>query len=213
MYEHEKLNLMVAMKEHFNKATDGDGEILWADLKFYDLADAKRAIEEHRREKGAQAWRPDPARVKSLAAKYRNDRRRANYADERIIDSVRKTAVINGDTSLCGDDVAGLTLHFSRCWAETKKKANTDHGRNSIRALIFNHAKHGFGEVGLSQSEAEGLARDCVELANGERIMLALPRGGDAKMLIGHTTTPLNAPASPPALKKLAIAEHEAGAA
>ncbi len=172
MYESDKLTLMVSMREHFNKATDGDGEILWMDLRGYDLADAKKAIEEHRREKGAQAWRPDPKRVKQLAAEYRNTRRRKNYANERIIDGVRRDAGMNGDQRYVDvGDVPALLLHFADAWNVVKAQADTDHGRMSIRALIFNHAKRGFAEVGLSDTEAEEMARDCVELSKGERIV------------------------------------------
>lgn len=172
MYENDKLTLMVTLKEHFSKATDGDAELMWQDLRTYDLPDARKAIEEHRREKGAQAWRPDLKRLRQLAAQYRNERKRTSYANERVIDGVRRDAGMSGDTRYVGmGDVAALTLHFVGAWDRVREDADNDQGRTSIRALIFNHAKRGFTEVGLTATEAEELARDCVGIAKGEKII------------------------------------------
>lgn len=172
MYDNDKLTLMVTLKEHFSKATDGDAELMWQDLRGYDLADAKRAIEEHRREKGAQAWRPDLKRLRQLAAEFRNARRRNTYANERIIDVVRRAAGMKGDTRYAGmGDVPALTLHFAGAWERVKEDAQDDRGRYFIRAMIFSHAMRGFSEVGLTDTEAEEVARECVDLAKGEKII------------------------------------------
>ena len=203
MYENDRLTLMVALKEHFSKATDGDAELMWQDLRGYDLADAKKAIEEHRREKGAQAWRPDLKRVRQLAAGFRNAKRRSNYANERIIDGVRREAGMKGDTRFVGvPDVAALTTHFAGAWDRVKEDADNEQGRTSIRALIFNHAKRGFAEVGMTDTEAEELARECVDIARGERIVTR-----------SVLKSPEPAPTSWDAIKSLALVEGKAGAA
>lgn len=67
MQENEKLRFLMSVREHFHIATDADGEMLWRDLRRYPLAVAKGALEEHHRECGREAFRPDVRRVAEIA--------------------------------------------------------------------------------------------------------------------------------------------------
>src|SRR4051812_824743 len=87
----QEVNILCLVREHFSKATDGDGQLVWGDVKGFGFEDAKPAIIEHRREKGAQAWRPDPRRVKALAATYFRDRQRERWDSETLIGYLRRT--------------------------------------------------------------------------------------------------------------------------
>lgn len=193
----EKADILAIVKSHFSKATDGDGELMWEQLKGFEFMDSKRAIEAHRIEKGERAWRPDLKRVVFLAASYRNDRRKA--VKERIVDFIRREARRSGDDRFgpSEDDKTVLMLHFGEAWQLTSDVADDD-GRNAARAYILLHARMAFGEIGMSLEDAEAHARDCVGLQPGEKIM-------KAKMF-----KPMpEVPKSYDALKALAVAEHE----
>lgn len=174
MNANDNLGVALKIREHFSKATDGDCNLIWEDVKGYELADAKKAIEEHHREKGAQAWRPDPKRIKQLCAGYRNARLRAQSKEEKVVDWLKRTARKSGDSRFEGlGDVAALMLHFSECWTDVAAQDVDERGRQGIRAMILNHATRAFGEVGLSDDEAAEMARGIVELKDGQRIMLS----------------------------------------
>src|SRR5205085_11775477 len=113
----QQVNILCLVREHFSKATDGDGTLVWEDVKGYAFDDARRAIVEHRREKGGQAWRPDPRRIKALAATFFNERRRSDYAF-RNIDAIRR-ADKDGSLRDLSDERAILT-HYRRCWEAVK---------------------------------------------------------------------------------------------
>jgi hypothetical protein len=48
-------------------------------------------------------------------------------------------------------------------------------GHEGVRAMILNHAIRAFHEIGFTDADAQEMARDIVELAQGERIMLQKP--------------------------------------
>lgn len=169
MLEQDQSKIVAAMREHFSKATDGDASLLWEEVKGESAADAQKAIKEHRMEKGAQAYRPDIRRVRSLATSYRLTRQRANSKEQKIIDWLRLGSKASEYRGM--DRVATLTLHFGDCWRILEgDKSIDDYGRQMSRAFILSHARHGFVEIGLSAEDAESCAREAVCLSPGESI-------------------------------------------
>jgi hypothetical protein len=168
MMLNDKPAILGLLKDCFSKATDGDGQLVWDDVKGYALADAERAIKEHRREKGAQAWRPDINRIRSLAAMYHNNRARDNFRQTRVVDDIRR-AFPQGTHNV--PDCVVIVNYFASAWLELQQSGATEHGRESVRALIMNHCRNALTQVGIIPTDADEQAREVVELAPGEKIV------------------------------------------
>jgi hypothetical protein len=162
-----EVNILCLVKEHFSKATDGDGKLVWEDVKGYGYEDARRAIIEHRREKGSQAWRPDLGRVKALASTYFRDRRRDRWNNCRVVDYHRQ----NDKTGILHElpDLEAVEAHFTNCWADVEQRTE-GFGRDIARAYILNGARMAFRELGLVEAEVERRSRECVNLKPTEKI-------------------------------------------
>ena len=198
MDEYNKPAIMICVSEHFSKSTDADCRIVWEDVKGYGFEDAERAITEHRREKGAQAWRPDPRRIKSLAASYYRERQRTRWNAVRTVDHLRRE---NPSAELLAGlpDLEAIEAHFTHAWGLVEHESEPDSiGRNAARAFILLGARHVFEEIGVERAEADRRARECVDLMPGEKI----PHRALFKPLPGPP------PTSWEARKQLAIAEH-----
>jgi hypothetical protein len=184
MLDTSKTDVFRLIKEHFSKATDGDGPLVWDSVKGLDYRDAERAIKEHRREKGAQAWRPDINRISFLAHTYHRDRQHSKFKTERIVDAVRRYALNHGDTRFevkayatdrdqLQDDVRVLMVHFTDSWAQVQaSELATPFGKQGARAYLLNHARRAFTEIGMSERDVEEYARNCVGLEPGEVLNL-----------------------------------------
>lgn len=162
----QEINVLCLVKEHFSKATDGDGKLVWDDVKGYGFEDARKAIVEHRREKGERAWRPDPRRIKALASSYFRDRQRERWDSETVIGFLRrndKTGLLQGLP-----DAEAIEAHYSSAWEGMT--VDDGIGKNVARSYILNGARLAFGEIGMEKSEADRRARQCVGLKEGERI-------------------------------------------
>lgn len=165
-----KTQILMSVKAHFSKATEGDGELVWEDVKGYSLQDAIDAIVAHRRECGKQAWRPDPKRVKQIAFNSHRERQRAKFAGQRIVDGIRMT----GQEAYYGKGEAEvILLHFSACWKAVKESGAPENGIRAAKAYIYNHAKRAAMEIGENEQNAEEFAREIIGLAVGEKIMRA----------------------------------------
>lgn len=169
---------MVHLKNNFSKATDADAEMVWNDIRGVEFDDAHRAIIEHRREKGSQAWRPDPRRIKYLAYAALNDRRRAKSSELKIVDFIRRGDPANptpSDYSSVSDRDA-ITDHFSAAWAAVATRIPDGSGDISpagtviARAYILNHCRVALTEIRMGLDDADTLARECVDLKKGQRI-------------------------------------------
>lgn len=169
MDDFHKVAVMGAVLEHFHKATDADARITWDDVKGYGYEDAQRAIEEHRREKGSQAWRPDPRRIKALAASYYRERQRDRWDAERTIDYLRRQP--ESARMLHGlPDAEAIEAHYTTAWGMVESSTEEGIGRNVARSYILGGARQAFVQIGLNDAEAERRARECVELSPGEKI-------------------------------------------
>lgn len=169
----EKGFILTLVKEHFHKATDGDGSLVWESVKGLDIQDAEKAIVDHRLEKGAVAYRPDVRRISQLGHANRNERLRQNYRHEKVVEFVQRQARQNGDSRFEGEPVAALLLHFSEAWGVVKDQQGTsEYGTTGARAYILSHARKAFTEIGMDEKAAIDHARQCVELAAGETITM-----------------------------------------
>lgn len=168
MLDQDAEGVCLLVKEHFSKATQADARLCWEVVKGYSRQDAEQAVREHRLEKGAAAWRPDPRRIGALAAKFYNERM-PRRLEERAVDVIRKFDPLTYDGM---DAVTILQHHFSEAWERVKETADTDRGRNGMRAMILGHARSAFRQEGLADAGADTEARACVELNPGERIIL-----------------------------------------
>ena len=184
------------LKEHFHKSTDADCAVVWDQVKGLDFdRDVKHAITEHRLEKGASAFRPDPRRIRYIAYSSFNTRQRNAAVKEKIVDSIRKRDLIRWDGEPA---VRIIQTHFSEAWDTVKAGDASEYGKQIARAYIFRDAITAFREIDMSDKNAEAEARDCVELKSGERIK-------------PHRTMFNKLPelqTSWEALKRLAISEH-----
>lgn len=169
MLEHDQSEILRVLKDHFPKATDADGSLVWDAVKGYGLDDAVRAVKEHRIEQGKIVTRPDVRRLKTLAATYYRDSRPA--PTERTIWQ-----------QVCGADPFGssnstkktgdLMLHFANAWELVKRECKDARGKAGARAMIMRNASMAFQQEGMSPTDAEQEARQIVELAAGEKIAL-----------------------------------------
>jgi hypothetical protein len=166
----EKPNVLILVRDHFSKATDSDGLLVWEDCKGYGFEDAERAIVEHRREKGSQAYRPDPRRIKSLAASYHHDRQRTRWNKERTIDLLRREQP--SAEYLHGlPDMEAIEMHFTHAWGMVEAATESASiGQNAARSFILLGAREAFTQIGLTDAEADRRARECVDLKPGEKI-------------------------------------------
>lgn len=168
MLESDAEDVCRLVKEHFSKATVADARLCWEVVKGYGREDAEHAIREHRLESGKTAWRPDPRRIGALAAKFYHERM-PRRVEERAVDVIRKFDPLTYDGM---DNMTILSHHFFQAWERVKETADTDRGRNGMRAMILGHARSAFRQEGLDDADADTEARACVELKPGERILL-----------------------------------------
>jgi hypothetical protein len=190
----KQAEIFALVRSHFSKATDGDAAMVWEDVKHLSFDEASHAIRDHRREKGSQAWRPDPSRIKAIGYGLHRSRIQAQRRDERIIDGVRRM-----DRQRYHDmpDAAVLADHFAKAWfavcngaadsqGEFIEPCNDELGRASARSLIYYHALTSAREIGIGDVDAAEFARGCVGLDEGESIMNAPGR----EQMLGSITSP-----------------------
>ncbi len=170
MLDSDRERLIGLLRIHFTAASEGDLLLAWKDLRRFALNIAECAIEEHRRERGAAAWRPDLNRLKSLAWEKHSAKKREEAKHERIIDFCRKSYA--ADHAFYGlNDRAYLTLHFRRSWEAVQMNPTADaKSKQQVRALIMNHATTAFEELGDTNAIAIETARDVVDLEPGQKI-------------------------------------------
>lgn len=169
MFDTDKIRVLVELKNHFPQTTDGDGELVWKDVRGLELCDVLPAIEAHRREKGDRAFRPNPQRLRALAYTNLNQRTRRSQ-ETTTLQWVRLEARNRGEDLRGMRDADVLIAHFSEAWQRVKGDAEEDFGRNVARAYLLNHARIAFREIGMDAAATDAHARDCVELKPGEKI-------------------------------------------
>ena len=157
------------VKEHFSKATDGDALLVWDAVKGYDLADARHALIQHRKERGAAAWRPDINRVKGLAHGRYRERGRVRLGSLRIVDEIRQMSPGKYPPDMA--DIAVILEHFGRAWGDVEADAQEGVGRTAMRVYILAACRRALGECGVSEAEADAEARTIVGLEPGEKVM------------------------------------------
>jgi len=174
MSEDEKAVIFRLVKDHFSKATDSDALLVWGAVRGYDRRDAVRAVEEHRLEKGTDAWRPDVRRVKAIAHGYHVHRRRESHEAQRVVDYLRRQP--ESAELLHGlPDPEAVEAYFTSVWGEMEAADVDDAGRTAMRRLVYANAREAFAEVGLGRDESDRRARDCVGLLPGEVIPRVAP--------------------------------------
>jgi hypothetical protein len=174
MSEDDKVMILRLVKDYFSSATDSDALLVWGYVRGYDRRDAVRAVEEHRLEKGADAWRPDPKRVKAIAHGYHLHRRREFHAAQRVVDYLRRQP--ESAELLHGlPDPEAVEAHYTLVWSELTTADVNDTGRKAMRFLAYANARHAFSELGLDRDESDRRARDCVGLLPGEVIPRVAP--------------------------------------
>ncbi len=169
MRDSDQTEILLVLKDHFPKATDADGPLVWDAVKGYGLDDAIRAVKEHRIEQGKIVTRPDVRRVRTLAATYYRERH-PTTGHQTIWQALHAADPFSFDGK---NRIADLMLHFSNAWEVVKRDVREDRGRAGARAFIRYHACMAFSQEGMTPADAEATARDCVELKPGEAIVTA----------------------------------------
>lgn len=168
--------IMAMVKTHFSKATDGDAQLVWEDVRGCDFDDAHKAILAHRREKSAQPWRPDIQRIKVLAFNAMHTRRQAASKQIRVIDFIRQI-----DRGVCDMEAKDAIIHhFAKSWATVEagnpRKGNEPFDPRGVliaRAYIRAHCRQALIEVETEKDEAETIASDCIGLQPNEKLKSA----------------------------------------
>jgi hypothetical protein len=182
------------LRQHFNGASAGDAKLVWDAVKGYSFDDAERAIIEHRKERGASAYRPDVKRIGALCAGYYRSRKSIARGLVKVVDELRQLDRI-GYTGV--SDIEVINTHFKRTWRELSQSNADPKGIAIMRAYMMSAARAAIYELGYSASEADDAAHDLVGLQPGEKI----PRAG-------MWNVKYSAKSSFEALKDLAIASH-----
>lgn len=181
MEETCKVKILALVKDHFSKATDSDGLIVWDDVKGYGYDDARRAIEDHRREKGSMAYRPDPRRVRALAATYHRERVRKASARVRVIDWIRRE---DDHRATLHDlaDAEAIVAKYRMAYDNLVASECDPIGFGIARAYIRSHAAAALREIGVPDADVIRDSGFCAGLEPGERLpRLVCERGGTAK--------------------------------
>lgn len=155
------------LRQHFSKVTPGDADLVWKGVRGYSFEDSQRAIEEHHRERGAQAYRPDVKRISALAANYYRSRTSRGGREIRIVDFIRQSSKLN--TSRI-KDADLIQRHFGECWGAVKSREPHDEGTSIARAYVMRHATDALTQIGWSHKEADECAHIIVGLEPGEKI-------------------------------------------
>lgn len=202
--------VMDTCSQHFSKATDADLRLIWDRVKGYSLDDAIKAIEQHRIEKGSQAYRPDIQRIASLAANSFRNRQTATRPKQRIVDILR-----GNNPYAAADDADVIQQHYSECWRDVEGLGDPSLPGSAIaRAYIMNGARSALIEIGWEHAEADRMAHLIVGLEPGVKIPKQdvlkhprsfLPGSGGARPHLE-----LDSPKSWDQLQSLARAEMEA---
>ncbi len=169
MLDSDQTEILLVLKDHFPKATDADGPLVWDAVKGYGLDDAIRAVKEHRIEQGKIVTRPDVRRVRTLAATYYRERH-PTTGHQTIWQALHAADPFSFDGK---NRIADLMLHFGNAWQTVKRDATDERGKSGARATIRYHAHMAFEQEGMTSHDAEVTARDVVELAPGEKVVLA----------------------------------------
>lgn len=159
--------IMALVKEHFSSATDGDAKLIWQDVRGLAFDDAHRAVIEHRREKSDNPWRPNIERIKVIAFGHHRNRRREISAEVRTIDYIRREKLPGCE---CAEGRDAIMMHFGTAWAGVCQSNADPRGKVLAQAFILSHCRTSLRQIGISEKEADDIARDCVDLRSGQKI-------------------------------------------
>lgn len=164
--EREQLSEKLLM--HFPKATAGDVELLWGQVKGLHLGEAMTAIERHRLE-NPKSYLADTRRI-GIIAKGLHDVARQQSRDKfRTVDWIRQQDKTGAH--LGTGDVPTITTFYGDCWDTLLEDATRDDfGRQMARAYILQACRTALRECQIADGDAVAIARDVVGLKGTETI-------------------------------------------